>query len=335
MSRETLWEEMLDEFRALGGIADNICLKEGRFGRGLFPCDPSLPVKVHIPPSLLLDLQYVAFDGDTFGVARAAGWGEREKAFLENYERDFSWGGGGRSDTENLLGMLARAPEALRRVLADTFGLGRWLHGGAPQIVQRRYFESRVISFGGRDVVMPIVELANHGYETEYVLEDGVGLSGQFGSEILVRYYSADSLEMFRGWGFVSNEPMALSLPMTLNTPAGPLRIGRDYLADDAKQRMFVPKIDPETEPLSLSYMLLGHKQFPRLARGAFCRAMREAGRPGVEEAFELVQHVNRMQFLNLIEAAEMAEPDLARLLRTLARGQLEAMSCSVGTRQM
>ena len=29
------WREMLAEFRALGGIADNICLRQGVHGRGV------------------------------------------------------------------------------------------------------------------------------------------------------------------------------------------------------------------------------------------------------------------------------------------------------------
>lgn len=335
MDQEAAWDALLDEFRALGGVAENICLKEGRFGRGLFPCDPSQPIKLHIPPHLLLDLRNVTFGGDTFRVSEAAGWGDRETAFLENYQRNFSWGGGGRAETETLLDLLARAPAPLRELLGRNFGLERWLHGAAPEIVQQRYFASRVISFGGRDVVMPIVELANHGYDTEYVLKDGVGLSGQFAGEILVRYYASDALEIFRGWGFLSNEPMALSLPMTLKTTAGPLKINREYLAEEAKQRMYVPKTDPLAEPLSLSYALLGHKQYPRLARSAFYRVMRDAGRLGSEEVFDLLQHANRMQFLNLIEAAETAEPALSRLLRTLARYQLEALSHSIGAQRM
>ena len=56
-----LWDDMLDEFRALGGTADNICLKEGPFGRGLFPRDPSKPIRIHIPENLLVDLKHVRF----------------------------------------------------------------------------------------------------------------------------------------------------------------------------------------------------------------------------------------------------------------------------------
>ena len=40
------WDDMLDEFRALGGTADNIQLGQGQFGRGLFPIDPGAPIAI-------------------------------------------------------------------------------------------------------------------------------------------------------------------------------------------------------------------------------------------------------------------------------------------------
>src|ERR1041385_3273668 len=87
-----LWDEMLDEFRSLGGIADNIRLGEGRFGRGLFPVDPSRPYRIHIPPSLLVNIRHVECEQDILRISPAANIGAREKAFLESYEREFSWG---------------------------------------------------------------------------------------------------------------------------------------------------------------------------------------------------------------------------------------------------
>ena len=50
----TTWDELLDEFRALGGTADNIRLGHGEFGRGLFPVDPAKPVVIDIPDNLLV-----------------------------------------------------------------------------------------------------------------------------------------------------------------------------------------------------------------------------------------------------------------------------------------
>ena len=46
------WEFLLSEFRRLGGIAENVCQKEGDYGRGIFPVNPNLKARIFIPSKL-------------------------------------------------------------------------------------------------------------------------------------------------------------------------------------------------------------------------------------------------------------------------------------------
>src|ERR1051326_3859193 len=188
---------MLHEFCALGGTAENICLKQGQFGRGLFPVDPAKPYRVHIPPSLLVDINRVEFGNE--GVPRicaTANVGSRERAFLENYEREFSWGVA-RGETVELLEMMHDAPTELRELLHSPFNADAWLTAPTPEWILKRYLGSRAITVKpGMDVVMPIVELANHGHTSGYeVDENGVGISGRSPGEILVQYRPDDRSE--------------------------------------------------------------------------------------------------------------------------------------------
>ena len=48
------WDFLLSEFRRLGGIADNICLKEGEYGRGIFSVNPNLKARIFTPSKLLV-----------------------------------------------------------------------------------------------------------------------------------------------------------------------------------------------------------------------------------------------------------------------------------------
>ena len=330
-----LWDEMLDEFRALGGTADNVRLGEGAFGRGLFAHDPSRPVKVHIPDSLLVDIGHVVFENNEFRIAPGAPLGAREKTFLENYQRDFSWGVG-RRETEDLLQMMHEAPADLRELLRSPFNAGRWLSEPTPQTVQERYLDSRVIHYKAADVVMPIVELANHGHASRYEVGDGVGFGGMFPGEVLVQYQLCDALQIFGKWGFASgSEPFALSINLVLEGNLGSLRIARGDVNAEAGRRPFFPDVTVEGNQVSLSYLMLGHRNYPRLARGNFYRIMRDAGRSDAEERFDRIQHANRMQFYKLDAASERAAPPLGRLLRSVARSQLEAMSNNVGTREV
>src|SRR4051812_4083852 len=155
----SLWDEMLEELRALGGTADNICLKQGAYGRGLFPIDPTKPIRVRIPESLLLNDKHIRIENNAFRVAPDADIGPRERRFLEQYERDFSWGVG-HQDTLELLQMMHEAPAELRDLLQKSFGCTRWIAEPTEEAVQQCFFASRSITHKGSDVIMPIVELA-------------------------------------------------------------------------------------------------------------------------------------------------------------------------------
>jgi hypothetical protein len=67
-----VWDEMLTEFRALGGIAENIRLGAGSFGRGLFPIDPIKPINISIPEELLVSVDAVAIENGAFRVKAAS-----------------------------------------------------------------------------------------------------------------------------------------------------------------------------------------------------------------------------------------------------------------------
>jgi len=248
-----LWEEMLEEFRALGGTADNVCLGQGRLGRGLFPRDPAKPVRVRISDNLLVDWKHVEFENDVFRISAAAQISAREKAFLENYYRDFSWGAG-RQELTGLLQMMHDAPAELREVLRPFYAF-RWLEHPTPKTVQARFLDSRVIGYKGGDVIMPIVELANHGHATQYQTADGVGLSGTFSGEILVQYQLCDPLQIFGKWGFASDsESFALSLPLK------PGSLGIAIRRADVKLKSgttpFLPKVTIAGVQMTLSYLM-------------------------------------------------------------------------------
>jgi hypothetical protein len=327
-----LWDDMLAEFRALGGIADNICLKEGPFGRGLFPRDPSKRIRVHVPESMLVQLKDFKLQDGKVRVDPAAGVDARVIQFVEEYQQNFAWGVA-RQTIENLFQMVHEAPAALRQLMDSPFNMDRWLTEPSDQAVFDAFFMSRGISYEKIHVMMPIIELANHGPNTRYQCGDGIEISGGFEGEVLVQYSTSDPLDLFAHWGFTSRESFALSLQLGLDTEAGPLVIGR---ADaSSRYRPFVPDVIIQEGKVTLSCMLLGHKNLPRMARGIFYKVMRNAGRPDPETVFDRIQHINRMQFLKLLEMSELAAPPLAQILRRVALFQLEAMSHHIGTRDV
>ena len=48
------WDTLLSKFRTLGGVADNVCQKEGENGRGIFPINAKHKSKIFTPSNLII-----------------------------------------------------------------------------------------------------------------------------------------------------------------------------------------------------------------------------------------------------------------------------------------
>ena len=333
MSSDAAWNDMLDEFRALGGVAENIRLGEGIYGRGLFPIDPAKPVNIQIPEDLLVSFEHVVIENGVFRVHADSAVGARGRAFLERYEQDFAWGPG-HQDVERFLEGMSELPEHLRELLIKKFDFARFFDPITPEAVKKWFFGTRVIRAGGRQVVMPIIEMANHGGTGAYDVKSGVALRGIFDGEVLVRYTTpSDPLDMFLNWTFPSRESTGFSVEILTTCAGRQVEILRKFHADSPIPR--VPNVRIDGDRIIMQYLLLGDQQFPRVPKGAFRRAMQQVGLNDVDEVFDFINFANRQEFLDLLDALEGIDLSIVPTLRKLAVNQLRALSCHFGVRQI
>lgn len=331
----TAWDELLDEFRALGGTADNIRLGQGEYGRGLFPIDPTKPIAIHIPDNLLVAVDDMVMENGAPCVGPAAKANAREKAWLDRYQREFAWGGGGADEIRKIFEMAGQFPDELRHKLLTQYRCGQWFKEPSDDLIANRFFNARKIDYGGRATVMPIVEMANHGSGGHYNLTGGVGLKGSFSGEIVAEYCQYDSFDYFLGWGFATQRPPAFSVALTGKIDSTPLQIDQMFEGVEAPPEVWIPKIEKTPDKVKLPFLLIGHRGFPRIPKGIFYKSMRAAGFQGVEEAFDLVHHANRLHFVNLLIALDGIDLPMARTLRAMAHYQLSAMSFCFGVREI
>lgn len=50
------WEILIHKFRKLGGLVENIDLKMGEFGRGIFSINPNKKDQIFIPRNLMIKI---------------------------------------------------------------------------------------------------------------------------------------------------------------------------------------------------------------------------------------------------------------------------------------
>ncbi|HTT99513.1 MAG TPA: hypothetical protein VMF58_15805, partial [Rhizomicrobium sp.] len=268
--KDHAWNELLDEFRALGGIVDNVCLKDGVFGRGLFTVDATKPVVIHVPDNLLVKSRDIVFLNGKALVGSAANVGARERRWLDAYQDTVSWGGGGRTEIERLFAMAQDLPEDIQNRLFHRFHCGPWFSRPTEEAIQRHFLETRRIAYKGDDVLAPIVECANHGEDAIYDATNGISLKGQFSGEVLIKYSNMDSFGFFKNWGFAAARPPAFSIVLKGHIQSKPFRIGRQRFSKTSE-------LMTEGDSPMLSHMLLGDERYPRLAKVTFFQIMQNA----------------------------------------------------------
>lgn len=329
---------MLSAFGALGGVAENIVLGHGPFGRGLFPRDASKPFLLQLPENLLLPVEDIEFLDGQIRIRNNSAVAGRERDFFQRYANGFSWGGGGRSESAAQIAALDALTPGVRTVLTADFGMGHLLQGSFIERTQIRFLESRLLFSDGRRFLLPLIELANHapdGFRHEPIGKNGVQIRGSVPGEILVAYAHRDCLGLFRTFGFVSLQPMAFCLPMTIQAAGQKITI-HDRTARQTNRGNFVsPQLAFDDNGISLSYLMIGNAKLPRLSRGIFRALMREAAVADADGIFDYVLRVNRQKFLRLLEALEQQRGEMAIALRKMAHNQLEAMTNCIGARDL
>lgn len=329
------WEEILAAFRTLGGVADNICLGRGQFGRGLFPMEPGQSCRLYVPKSLMFPIDEIYFGGDRIGIRESASVPIREREFFERYANALSWGGGGRQELAVLIAAFDALPNEVRTLLAAEFGMAAWLEGEPATRVQSQFLRSRACGIDGRDVLLPVFELANHdcgGFE--WTSEDGAEIAGPASGEVFISYGLHDPFSMFHRFACASREPVAFSLPMKVQIGAISLAVERSFEVVRRGDTM-LPRLADLGGGLELSFLTLGHSAFPRLPRGMFRALVKPLGVENADEEFDRILHANWTKFLRLLGVLETREGELIVRLRTMAQYQLEAMSFCIGARQI
>ena len=329
--QDRAWAGILEAFCALGGAARNIVL--GNDGRGLFVVEPSEAVLLRVPRRLLFRIHDIEFSDGRIGIRQSSDVPEPERQFFERYENTFSEAA--RTKSAVFITAMDKLPVEVRELLSTEFDLGALLQGDVAARIEHHFLHSRAVPWRGGPVIAPVLELANYGPEG-FASEWGMHLQiqGFARNEITLRHSAQDALATFCRVGVAERQPVAFGLSMTIEHENGEIVIGRNTSAGVMRGKDRVPKVGVAGRTLALSYLMLGHKNTPRLPRGTFRSLLHEASIENSDEIFDQILRSNALSFIKLLQSLEPHEGQMISTLRTMARYQLEAMAHCVGSRE-
>jgi hypothetical protein len=334
------WDELLDEYRALGGIAENVRLDTGPFGRGIFPIEPGKPIMLRTPPSLYVAVREIRLQ-DGRMTADPDRVEARARAFFEAYEEYFGWGAGGREAMWQLQEAWHALPEDVVtsiRTLGALEKPERRFAAPSDEFCMHDFLDERTFGRGESASIVPMVDLVNHSsHVPTYTFEGGMGVHGTFDDEVLVCYNRCDAWSLAVHYGFTATSPTAYSTSIIVGLPRGEkLTIARNLDPVATTNTLRYPKVETTRDGVMLSHLTLGFATAKDLPRAIFRKMMdSRLSSSEADYVFDGIQHHNRTQFINLLRTLRKHEGPLIRTLQEAAINQLETLSAYVGARSL
>ena len=213
------WDALISSFRSLGGIANNICQRNGCYGRGVFPVDRLSQSKIFTPSNVMIKSEDLYLKNNQVRIKPDKLYSHNLRRFFNFYQDNFSWGCGGRENTEIFEKGLNEFPENLKKLIKQSFNedLKKRHEGDWDLMILRRFISERQFNFDNNNFILPIAELVNHEVKSPRRIDtfDGVTLikHNLSLSEFTYSYGYKSSIMRVLNYGFFCKESMIFSVP--------------------------------------------------------------------------------------------------------------------------
>ncbi len=323
------WEKTVKRFCNLGGVLENVMLNEGSFGRGIFPKNNKLPIKMSVPYHLLCSIDWLQIDEQSnLALSSDCDWSDEIKSFYLDYQRDYGIGGSLMSELMLQQTELFGLPESVKAMLIN-YGVDKAIFQKATaQTCLDVYKRSRRISVNDKQVLMPLIELVNHDENSKksFNTVSSVSISGRFKDEVLINYdILGDAIGMFEGYGFSVVKPYTFSGTLGINLGAKSINIARFFTLYNKSENTVMPRLNVEGNVINLSFLVLGSINDRNSPKKVFIKLMSSVGMSATiaSNVFDGLVEQNKSFFLHLLEELKSLDGTVVEGLRTMAKNQL------------
>ena len=328
------WDSLISGFREFGGTINNITQRNGPFGLGLFPIDVSKPVELRVPDQLLVSTENIALVNGQITLKDSHNYPTGFNKWYQDFQKHYSWGADGRRSIEFFENELTKLPgDAIN--LLQRFGLYNEKlrsnpHNDENKILDR-FIATRRINKNGKNVLMPLMELANHSANasTWGFTDTSIFVSGQYTEEILVRYSPSDPLHRLLQYGFCCDEPMAFSIALNFAHYGENIVV----IGGIGYQPQTSCEIQRNQNSVRIDKPIIGIKTAKRKPRSLFLSACKEAGIRHGDELFDKIHMFNTKAMLKLYKSVQGENTWAALQLREACLNQLNMLTEHIGVR--
>jgi len=215
-----LKDNILDLLKIHGGIANNIKIKRGIYGRGIFTLNSSKKSELFLPKELLVDSSKIIVDDNyNLNIEYACSDNKLSKNFLKKYFEDYGFNINTKNDIDIFYNKISNLSTELKNYLNFFFNKYFFENKFSKKDYIDLYLNSRQIEIRNKKYFMPLVELFNHSAQgTDYIFSEGLYVNGFFQDEIFTNYnIDYDSFEFFKNYQFFSKQKKALSCKIQVN----------------------------------------------------------------------------------------------------------------------
>ncbi|KGG27817.1 MULTISPECIES: hypothetical protein [unclassified Prochlorococcus] len=324
------WQQILIDFRDLGGIAENVDLREGQYGRGLFPLDPELPSKIQVPENLLIHSKYLYIDSKEIKIDSESPCTPETRKFIDNYLESIAFEASVWDVINGFEDGLRKLPLEVINILENLGALDlKTRHkGNWEEVIFSNFIQSRFVDYKKGKYLAPIFELINHNHNFQTFSTNGsAGLSTEKkkGDHEFLHSYSKgnDPIRMFFGYGFSSKEPFAFSFPIVINvsTTKKPVRIQGGSGIEG------LIHLQNQDNELLLDYLPIGNKFDPTFPIRQLTATLKPFPEYKPREILNKAFTSNQEEICNLLLKLDQSNSKISSLLKEALCYQLSAIA--------
>ncbi len=324
------WDFLLSEFRRLGGIADNICQKEGKYGRGIFSINPSLKARIFTPSKLLVKKDDIYLEGNKLRIKKDKEYNQEIRDFFNFYQDNFSWGSGGKETTELFEKGLSLFNSNLKELIKkySLVDLEERHQGNWDNVIKKHFLNARSVEFENNSVICPIWDLVNHKVRSlSFVIsKEGISAPNYPASncEIRFAYRNMSPLNCFFAYGFFSKETIVFSFPFSINIQNLGIHISCKGIAlkDDSM------KIESSGNKIILEGLPIADVNHPRLPYDYFDEILRKIAHINIPKDLLLkIFDLNISIRKKIIDESYLVDNEVSRALSKLMLYEINLIS--------